>query len=464
MEESLPILAPQVQAPSHLAAPRICSVKFRHAGKLFEYDAGDLPLKLQERIIVSFEHSLVVGIVMRPPSLSLANYDESLPKSAIARLSKVVRVMTDADVKQWQSIQNREKEAFKHALKFANTVRLPAKLVCAEMTFSQDKITFYFASEERFDFRPFVRDLSSQFRARIEVRQIGARDAAKIIGGVGSCGRELCCSTWLVDFRPVSIKMAKDQNLALNPQKVSGQCGRLLCCLTYEQDTYAELRRGLPKVGKRVYTPLGEGRIKDVNVLRRKVRVYLQEGYEEFDADQVKPMFNAKGEMLADDEATHLEAGKTDEGGALPKEPRHSTPRESLRSRSSGGARGGSLRSRDSQPAGAQGDKISQAFSHMLQENGPAAPVGEAGREGRGSRGGRRFDNRRPPRSNSNSAEGAAANKNSRRATPQGQSDQPKRANANPGRRPSPGRTPSDNQPRGSSPSTDNSGTPKPPR
>src|SRR5205814_3474601 len=143
---------------------------------------------------------------------------------------------------------------------------------------SGGKILFYFVSDDRIDFRDLVKDLSQRLHTRIEMRQIGARDEAKLVGGIGSCGRELCCSTWLPAFVPISIKMAKDQGLPLNPSKVSGQCGRLKCCLVYEQDLYKEMRKTLPKVGKRVSTPAGEGKVVELDVLRQKVRVWFDEG------------------------------------------------------------------------------------------------------------------------------------------------------------------------------------------
>ena len=279
---------PKAPAPAP-AGTRLCAVKFRDAGRTYDYDAGALELKRGDLVLVDFAETKVVGIVARSKSLTQSS-SQSHPK--------VQRKLDDADKAKLETIAENEERAFKFALLKLRQRNLPAKMVAAELSFNEDKLTFYVASEERIDLRNWIRDVSVEFRARIDVRQIGARDAAKFIGGVGSCGRELCCSTWLVDFRPVSIKMAKDQNLALNPDKVSGQCGRLLCCLTYEQDTYRDMRKGLPKIGKRVYTPMGDGRVKDVNVLRRKIRVQLLEGYEEFDAEQVSPMFGTKGELL----------------------------------------------------------------------------------------------------------------------------------------------------------------------
>lgn len=243
MEETDTTGAPA--APAEAIAPpppplvkkesKLCAVKFRDAGRTYDYDPGTLELKRGDLVLVDFAETRVIGIVSRVPSLA-QNAPQNPPK--------IVRKLDDADKAKLALIADKEKEAFKFALIKLRQRNLPAKMVAAELSFNEDKLTFYVArSEDCIDLRHWVRDVSTEFRARVDVRQIGARDAAKFIGGVGSCGRELCCSTWLVDFRPVSIKMAKDQNLALNPDKVSGQCGRLLCCLTYEQDTYRDMRK-----------------------------------------------------------------------------------------------------------------------------------------------------------------------------------------------------------------------------
>ena len=172
----------------------------------------------------------------------------------------------------------REREALLYARERARARNLPIKVVRAEYPLAGQKALFYFVSEERIDFRDLVRDLTQKLRLRIEMRQIGVRDEAKMVGGIGACGRELCCSTFLPSFAPVSIKMAKDQNLVLNPTKVAGQCGRLKCCLVYENDLYTEMKKGLPKLGKRVRTPGGDGRVVELDVLRQRIRVQFEEG------------------------------------------------------------------------------------------------------------------------------------------------------------------------------------------
>jgi cell fate regulator YaaT (PSP1 superfamily) len=193
-------------------------------------------------------------------------------------LRRIVRAENDADQKAAERALVKEREAYQFCKQRIRERRLQMKLVRVEYPLGSGKAVFYFASEERIDFRELVRDLAQRLHGRIEMRQIGARDEAKMVGGIGSCGRELCCSTWLPAFVPISIKAAKDQGLVLNPSKLAGQCGRLKCCLVYEHDTYRELSKTLPKVGKRVVTPAGEGKVVELDVLRQRVRVWFEEG------------------------------------------------------------------------------------------------------------------------------------------------------------------------------------------
>ena len=206
-------------------------------------------------------------------------------------LRRILRRATREDESAKERNASRERDAYLFCKEKIRSKRMTMKLVRVEYPIgpiSSSKVLFYFASEDRIDFRDLVRDLSQFVHARIEMRQIGVRDEAKMVGGIGSCGRELCCSTFLPGFVPVSIKMAKDQGLVLNPTKVSGQCGRLKCCLVYEQDLYKEMRKTLPKVGKRVTTPAGNGKVVELDVLRQKVRVWFDEGGSEtFPADVV---------------------------------------------------------------------------------------------------------------------------------------------------------------------------------
>ncbi len=247
----------------------VAGIKFRDAGTVHAYDAGDASYRRGERVIVESERGPIVATIAvgsrRQPSLD--------------PLRRIVRMATANDEKAKEKNSGKEREAYVFCKQKIREKNLPMKLTRVEFPLvSSGKVLFYFASEDRIDFRDLVKDLAQRLHTRIEMRQIGARDEAKLVGGIGSCGRELCCSTWLPAFVPISIKMAKDQGLPLNPSKVSGQCGRLKCCLVYEQDLYKEMRKTLPKVGKRVSTPAGEGKVVELDVLRQKVRVWFDEG------------------------------------------------------------------------------------------------------------------------------------------------------------------------------------------
>jgi len=193
----------------------------------------------------------------------------------VSPLKKVIRIATPEDHQKVQENQRKEAEAFEICLKKIENHSLPMKLVDVEYTFDNNKIIFYFTADGRVDFRELVKDLASVFRTRIELRQIGVRDEAKMLGGLGPCGRPLCCTQFLGEFQPVSIKMAKEQNLSLNPAKISGLCGRLMCCLKYEQEFYEEIRKRMPKVNKEVLTPAGKGIVLDTNYLRETVKVKI---------------------------------------------------------------------------------------------------------------------------------------------------------------------------------------------
>jgi len=250
------------------AIANVAGVKFRDAGTIYEFDAEDRSYVRGERVVVESDRGPLVGTV--------AVASRRLP--VLDPLRRIVRRATAVDESAKDKNAAKEREAYLFCKQRIRDRNLPMKLVRVEYPLSGGKVLFYFASEERIDFRDLVKDLASKVHARIEMRQIGARDEAKMVGGIGSCGRELCCSTWLPSFVPVSIKMAKDQGIVLNPSKVSGQCGRLKCCLVYEHDLYKEMRKGLPKVGKRVNTPAGTGKVVELDVLRGKVRVWFDEG------------------------------------------------------------------------------------------------------------------------------------------------------------------------------------------
>jgi cell fate regulator YaaT (PSP1 superfamily) len=242
-------------------------------GKCEEFDAVDLPFDVGEDVIVESEKGLVLGNVLSAPREKERRFMLKSPR-------KVIRKATHEDLEQFEANQQLEREAFSFCLRKINEKRLNMKLVKTEVLLDRSKALFYFTAEKRVDFRELVKDLAAEFRMRIEMRQIGVRDEAKMICGIGSCGRELCCSKFMNRFDLVSVKMAKEQNLALNPTKISGICGRLMCCLAYEFPTYLELKKDLPKVGKHIVTRAGKGKIIRQNVLSQTVTVELEEGGE----------------------------------------------------------------------------------------------------------------------------------------------------------------------------------------
>jgi cell fate regulator YaaT (PSP1 superfamily) len=255
-------------------------LKLHPTGRTFEFDAGNLQLRRGQQVVLEGDRGIEVASVVVPSAL----------RPTPGRLPRVIRIADGRDLERLEAQHRREGEALAFGRERVRARRLPVKMFRAELH-AGNRATFYFASESRIDFRDLVRDLSSELRLRVELRQVGVRDEAKMVGGIGSCGLELCCTTFLPRFAPVSIKMAKHQNLVLNPAKVSGQCGRLKCCLVYEEANYVEAAKLLPKVGKRVTTPEGIGRVADLDVLRGKVRVYFQDQPPQvFAADQVKAM------------------------------------------------------------------------------------------------------------------------------------------------------------------------------
>ena len=238
-------------------------------GKIYYFSPQDLEIKAGEHVIVETARGVEYGSVVLPPR---GVSDEKV----VQPLKEVIRIATPQDDKKEEANRKREKEAFQICLKKIREHNLEMKLIDVEYTFDNNKILFYFTADGRIDFRELVKDLAAIFKTRIELRQIGVRDETKILGGIGICGRALCCHTYLSEFAPVSIKMAKEQNLSLNPTKISGVCGRLMCCLKNEEETYEELNRKLPVVGDRVNTPEGlRGEVQSVNVLRQLVKVIV---------------------------------------------------------------------------------------------------------------------------------------------------------------------------------------------
>jgi cell fate regulator YaaT (PSP1 superfamily) len=257
--------AEQGAAPSaRVATVNVVGVKLDPRGRVLACDAGGLELRHDERVVVDDGRDSEVGVV----AVASARRPVSGP------LPRVLRRADARDLERVAAGERRAIEARGFARQRAAAQGLAIKLFRVDFQ-RGGRVLFYFASEARVDFRELVRELAARYRARIEMRQVGVRDEAKIVGGIGSCGRELCCSTFLPKFAPVSIKMAKHQNLAMSPTKVSGQCGRLKCCLVYEDANYVEAAAALPKIGKRVGTPDGVGRVGDLDVLRGRVRVYF---------------------------------------------------------------------------------------------------------------------------------------------------------------------------------------------
>ncbi|MCR4420350.1 MAG: stage 0 sporulation family protein [Clostridia bacterium] len=249
---------------------RIVGVRFRRAGKIYYFDPGEQELAVGDKVLVETVRGLEYGeVVVGTKAVS--------EEEIVTPLRPVIRRVTAEDQEVLRSNTALEKEAFAICQQKIREHGLPMKLVGAEYTFDRSRLTFYFTAEGRVDFRQLVRDLAAVFRTRIELRQIGVRDEAKLLGGLGGCGRELCCASFLGEFDPVSIRMAKDQNLSLNPVKISGICGRLMCCLRFENDLYEEARNGYPEIGQRVLLESGPGRVVGINVVKGTVTVELEE-------------------------------------------------------------------------------------------------------------------------------------------------------------------------------------------
>ena len=246
----------------------IVGVKFKEKGKTYYFNPNGLQINKGDAVIVETVRGLEFGYV------SLVNKDVA-EENLQNPLKNVIRVATEEDYKRNEENKRKEKEAFEICVKKAEEHKLNMKFIEAEYTFDNSKVIFYFSADGRIDFRELVKDLAAIFKTRIELRQIGVRDEAKMIGGLGHCGREFCCHKFLNDFQPVSIKMAKDQSLSLNPTKISGFCGRLMCCLAYEQCGYEEKIKKVPKVGSIVSTPMGDGAVVSSNILKEEVKVKL---------------------------------------------------------------------------------------------------------------------------------------------------------------------------------------------
>ena len=249
---------------------KVISVRFRTAGKIYFFNPGKLEIKKGDHVIVETARGIEYGTVVADPR-------EVEEDKVVQPLKAVLRIANQKDDEQEAANKKKEKDAFQICLEKIRKHGLQMKLIDAEYTFDNNKVLFYFTADGRIDFRELVKDLASVFKTRIELRQIGVRDETKILGGIGICGRPLCCHTHLSEFAPVSIKMAKEQNLSLNPTKISGVCGRLMCCLKHEEETYEYLNRKLPNVGDFVTADDGlKGEVQSVNVLRQLVKVIVE--------------------------------------------------------------------------------------------------------------------------------------------------------------------------------------------
>jgi cell fate regulator YaaT (PSP1 superfamily) len=286
----------------------VVGVKLHTSGPVILFDCQDMYLDQGDKVVVETGRGLALGEVLVPARRRLMR-GEKLPR--------VIRKATSSDKRQQQRNEDREDAAYRLCKDRIERLGLPMKLVKVEYLHGGNKAVFYFSADGRIDFRELVRDLAKRLHTRIEMRQIGVRDASRMLGGVGACGCQLCCNLYLREFQPVSIRMAKDQNLILNPQKVSGICGRLLCCLIYEDEAYRETAKGMPRVGRRVTTPDGEGRIRDRDVLRRIVRVQLNEeaAVREYPLDKIQLPSKDDGEIEPEPELDIPE-----DAGTIPEE------------------------------------------------------------------------------------------------------------------------------------------------
>lgn len=249
--------------------PEVVGVRFRRAGPVYYFDPAGIELEVDNWVVVETARGLNLGRVIISPKQVLA--------SEIAEpLKPVVRKAEEGDLKRKQDLEGTEKEAFLKGRELIGRFGLPMKLLAAEYNLEGSHLTFYFSAEERVDFRALVRELSSTFKVKVELRQVGSRDEAKMLGGFGRCGRPLCCASHLTHFESISMRMAKEQDLPLNPAKISGVCGRLLCCLAYESELYRLLKQKLPRVGEAVTTPLGPAKVVGASPLKEKVLVQLQ--------------------------------------------------------------------------------------------------------------------------------------------------------------------------------------------
>ncbi|PLX76394.1 MAG: hypothetical protein C0614_10205 [Desulfuromonas sp.] len=326
---------------------KIASVKFQNAGRQYDFNAQTLELNSGDKVIVETERGRALATVIVPPR---EVSDDQAPQG----LKSILRLATSDDLALATTNSAREKDAFHYCQKRIHERQMEMKLVRAEYAFDGSKIVFYFTADGRIDFRELVKDLAHYFHTRIEMRQIGVRDEAKLVGGLGICGRELCCCSFLTDFSPVSVKMAKEQGLALNPSKISGQCGRLLCCLSYEYETYCNHRKGMPKCGKRVSWQGKEWEVTGQNVLCRQLTLRGADGVnqtvpmDQYQSDEpvslptpppaktAETRQPAKGQDKNQDKSQREAAGQEKQGERETQDGRRSSRRRPRKTRQSG--------------------------------------------------------------------------------------------------------------------------------
>jgi cell fate regulator YaaT (PSP1 superfamily) len=307
--ESLPASPPVEEG----LATWVVRARLVYLNRVVDLDAGDFWVRRGDRLVAETERGLQLAVAVGEPEVRFVREP----------LTRVARRASADDLRRHEAQKRREEEAFRFCWECIRARGLPMKLIRVEYLLGGNKAVFYFAADGRIDFRELVKDLAYRLHTRVEMRQIGVRDAAKVTGGVGICGRELCCSSWLQKFEPVSIRMAKVQNLSLNPQKVSGLCGRLMCCLAYEQETYMVLRKRLPRVGRQVSTPRGEGRVAEIDILAQRARVTFPDGsLVEFQPGQIQVLAREGDGHDLDDESEELRALEDAPEGRLPAEGR----------------------------------------------------------------------------------------------------------------------------------------------
>jgi cell fate regulator YaaT (PSP1 superfamily) len=282
---------------------KVIGIRFRKGGKVYHFDPGELPLKRDDYVIVHTEQGTGFGQVVEAP------YAKD-PRVHPAEVKKVDRLATEDEIRKFHSNTEVEQDAKAYCAERIEVHNLPMSLVDVEYFYDGSKIVFYFTADGRVDFRELLKDLVRRLRTRVELRQIGIRNQAKMVGGLGGCGRPLCCATFLKNFHAVSIKMAKDQNLSLNPAKISGACGRLMCCLQYEHDMYRDLKKDMPKMGKKIEVPEGRGKVIRQNVMARSFTVLMEDGRE------IEKILDGNGQECACPcRKTEDRGQKTEDGG-----------------------------------------------------------------------------------------------------------------------------------------------------